>query len=85
MMMPIWFFTIREREQMVTRSMKLMGKRNSFIVLSCVAEPCGNSKEADGGKKLVSRAEESPDLGKSPMPREMPRITVMMVANTDLP
>ena len=36
-----------------------------FIVLSRVAEPCSNSKEADGGKKLVSRAEESPDLGKS--------------------
>ncbi len=25
----------------------------------------GDSKKADGGKKLVSRAEESPDLGKS--------------------
>ena len=41
------------------------GEEEHFIVLSCVAEPCGDSKEADGGKKLVSRAEESPDLGKS--------------------
>ena len=56
------------------------GEEEHFIVLSCVAEPCGNSKEADGGKKLVSRAEESPDLANPPMPREMPRITVMMVA-----
>ena len=41
------------------------GEEEHFIVLSCVAEPCGNSKEADGGKKLVGRAEESPNLGKS--------------------
>jgi len=41
------------------------GEEEHFIVLSCVAEPCGDSKEADGGKKLVSRAEESPYLGKS--------------------
>ncbi len=41
------------------------GEEEHFIVLSCVAEPCGDSKKADGGKKLVSRAEESPDLGKS--------------------
>ena len=53
------------------------GEEEHFIVLSCVAEPCGDSKEADGGKKLVSRAEESPD---PPMPRDMPRITVRIVA-----
>ena len=41
------------------------GEEKHFIVLSCVAEPCGDSKKADGGKKLVGRAEESPDLGKS--------------------
>ena len=41
------------------------GEEKHFIVLSCVAEPCGDSKETDGGKKLVSRAEESPNLGKS--------------------
>ena len=41
------------------------GEEKHFIVLSCVAEPCGDSKETDGGKKLVSRAEESPDLSKA--------------------
>ena len=36
-----------------------------FIILSCVAEPCGDSKETDCCKKLVSSAEESPDLSKA--------------------
>ena len=41
------------------------GEEEHFIVLSCVAEPCGDSEETDSGKKLVSRTEESPDLSKS--------------------
>lgn len=78
-------FTIREREQMVTRSMKLMGKRNILLFFPALPSHAATARRPMAARSWLAAPKSPQILANPPMPREMPRMTVRIVANRDSP